>query len=118
MGHTTYLPRTHTATAHEIFNAGIRQKEELIAASPPVITCLKKGDVAIFDSRVLHCGGANTSTDKRRVLFYFTFTAGDTQKHNPNPSRGTGSIRAVDRHVHTLQSVLLDAATRSTIKEI
>ena len=106
MGHTTFLPKTHTQMAHNIFNAGIRQKEELIAMTPAVVSCLKKGDVAIFDSRVLHCGGANTTPDKRRVLFYFTFTSGDTEKFNPNPSRGAGSIRIEDRFKHTLKSLL------------
>lgn len=114
MGHTTYLPKTHVAEAHSIFNAGIKQKENLISVTPPVRTQLTKGDVVIFDSRVLHSGGANTSEKratedgKRRVLFYFTFTAGDTEKFNPNPSRGTGSIRTVDRYKHTLQSIVSD----------
>ena len=121
MGHTLYLPKTHVKQAHDIFNAGIKQKENLIAASPPVKTKLTKGDVVIFDSRVLHCGGPNTSEQRpfpgneegtqgtrgaRRVLFYFTFTSGDTATFNPNPSRGTGSIRTVDRYEHTLHSIL------------
>lgn len=108
MGHTTYLPKTHTKAAHDIFNAGIKQKEDLISCIPPVRTSLKQGDVVIFDSRVLHCGGANTSdmrtvqvqegeAGERRVLFYFTLTSGDTERYNPNPSRGMGSIRLQDR---------------------
>lgn len=32
------------------------------------------GDVALFDSRLLHCGGANVSP-RRRILFYVSFRA-------------------------------------------
>lgn len=96
MGHTTFLPQTQIKEAHEIFNGPQRQKEELIANSKCVSSNLKIGDAAIFDSRVLHFGGANTS-QKRRILFYFTFTAGDVEKNNPNPARGMGSIRISDR---------------------
>ena len=95
MGHTTYLPQTQIKEAHEIFNGPQKQKEELIANAKCVRSNLKIGDAAIFDSRVLHFGGANTS-QKRRILFYFTFTAGDVQKNNPNPARGMGSIRFED----------------------
>ena len=106
MGHTTFLPRTHCRAAHDLFNAGPRQKAQLIAASPAVQSGLAKGDAAIFDSRVLHCGGENSSLDRRRVLFYFTFTAGDTKQFNPNPSRGAGSIRSQDRFQISLRSLL------------
>ena len=50
-----------------------KQKDSLIASLPAVTSALKTGDVAIFDSRVLHCGDANSSA-KRRVLFYFTLS--------------------------------------------
>ena len=72
MGHTTFLPGTMTPEVHGIFNSGEKQKNNLIAMSPAFRSNLKKGDVAIFDSRLLHCGGANESEDKRRILFYFT----------------------------------------------
>jgi Phytanoyl-CoA dioxygenase (PhyH) len=72
MGHTTFLPGTMTSEVHGIFNSGEKQKNNLIAMSPAFRSNLKKGDVAIFDSRLLHCGGANESEDKRRILFYFT----------------------------------------------
>ena len=106
MGDTTFLPGSHVKAAHDIFNSGIRQKEALIAASPPLRTGLRKGDAVLFDSRVLHSGGSNDSGDKRRVLFYFTVTAGDTISFNPNPSRGTGSIRAIDRDRHSVAELI------------
>jgi hypothetical protein len=36
------------------------------------VGCLSKGDAALYDGRLLHCGGANRS-DKLRILFYVTF---------------------------------------------
>ena len=108
MGHTLFFPATHNKAVHSIFNGPIRQKDELMGSLPCVRSALKKGDVVIFDSRVLHAGGANTSNGSRRILFYFTFTAGDVEKNNPNPSRGTGSIRDIDRLKHTLKSIERD----------
>ena len=84
-----------TVDAHKIFNSGVKQKENLIGITPAVRSGLRKGDTVVFDSRCLHAGGANI-TNKRRVLFYFTITAGDTTKNNPNPKRGYGSIRTED----------------------
>ena len=101
MGHTTFLPGTHTEAAHKIFNGPMRQKDELISKASSVHSQLRVGDVAVFDSRILHAGGANQSKDKRRILFYFTFTAGDVERNNPNPKRGSGSILEGDRLQHS-----------------
>jgi ectoine hydroxylase-related dioxygenase (phytanoyl-CoA dioxygenase family) len=41
---------------------------------------LRKGDVAVFDARTMHCGGENCSGPtggQRRVLFYFTLQVRD-----------------------------------------
>ena len=65
MGHTTFIPRTHTPDAHLLWNRGQKQKESLIASLPAVQSGLKKGDVVIFDSRLLHCGGSNDSQKRR-----------------------------------------------------
>jgi len=94
MGHTTFLPRTHTPDAHLLWNLGQKQKESLISSLPAVESGLKTGDVVIFDSRCLHAGGANTS-NKRRVLFYFTLSE---QKQWPLPDglHGSNSIRRKD----------------------
>mmetsp|Transcript_17967 Transcript_17967/g.36861 ORF Transcript_17967/g.36861 Transcript_17967/m.36861 type:complete len:373 (+) Transcript_17967:142-1260(+) len=79
MGPTTWLPNTHTASAHELFKddyVGPTQtessKDKLLRTTPSVLGVLPKGSCAIFDSRLLHCGGANTS-DRSRALFYFSF---------------------------------------------
>ena len=71
MGPTVFLPRTHTADAHTAFSdeAG---KASLLQQTPHGVALLNEGDAAVFDSRLLHCGGGNESR-KRRVLFYFSF---------------------------------------------
>ena len=82
MGGTIMLPRTATVAAHQ-------QLSQLNQDSPgemlgptttvgalealPIVRCsVKAGDVVCMDSRLLHCGGANTSAGQRRRLFYFT----------------------------------------------
>ncbi|VEU39304.1 unnamed protein product [Pseudo-nitzschia multistriata] len=79
MGPTTWLPNTHTPSAHELFqddyvgsSGGESSKDKLLRTTPSVLGLLPKGSCAIFDSRLLHCGGANTS-DTSRALFYFSF---------------------------------------------
>jgi len=78
MGPTTWLPRTHTASVHAEFTRDEASKDALLQLSPAVLGVLPKGCAAIFDSRTLHCGGANESPssaggDNDRALFYITF---------------------------------------------
>jgi ectoine hydroxylase-related dioxygenase (phytanoyl-CoA dioxygenase family) len=79
MGPTTWIPSTHTTTAHTLFRddqldraTGESPKDKLLRTSPSVLGLLPKGSCGIFDSRLLHCGGANESGISRS-LFYFTF---------------------------------------------
>lgn len=77
MGPTQLLPHTHTKEAHARFNSpddGGRERMQLIRERPNHVGVLGAGDVNLIDSRLLHCGGANTSR-KRRVLLYFSFRA-------------------------------------------
>ena len=54
----------------------------------------------MFDSRLLHCGGDNSS-NKRRVLFYFSFEVSGKE----NPNSGFSSIRDELRGTLTLQDL-------------
>jgi len=79
MGPTTWIPNTHTTMAHTHFQdasadptTGESPKDKLLRTTPSVLGVLPKGSCAIFDSRLLHCGGANIS-DTSRALFYLTF---------------------------------------------
>mmetsp|Transcript_44480 Transcript_44480/g.112535 ORF Transcript_44480/g.112535 Transcript_44480/m.112535 type:complete len:357 (-) Transcript_44480:123-1193(-) len=103
MGHTVFLPQTHTAEAHLLWNSSQRQKERFIESQSAVVSGLKKGDVAIFDSRILHCGMENSST-KRRILFYFT--ASRMQRWPlPNGHHGSNSRRPEDAWKWQLKDV-------------
>jgi len=105
MGHTEFLPRTHTPEVHLLWNLPTQTaKDRLLSTNKVVKSGLKKGDVSIFDSRVLHCGQANTS-NKRRVLAYFTIS----KQHKwplPNGLHGSNSIRSEDFGKWTLDSIV------------
>jgi ectoine hydroxylase-related dioxygenase (phytanoyl-CoA dioxygenase family) len=81
MGPTTFLPRTHNPAMHDKFadetkpidgTGSCFPKDDLLQTQPSVVGLLPKGSCAIYDSRLLHCGGANIS-QKSRALFYFSF---------------------------------------------
>ena len=78
MGPTTFLPSSHCEADHSTFNLkGDGGEEAFLAMLRSRCTyrgMLASGDATLFDSRVLHCGGANTSP-RRRVLFYASFRA-------------------------------------------
>ena len=108
MGHTQYVPKTHTAAAHQLWNQcekSERNKIMFLNGQKAVESKLSRGDCAVFDSRVLHCGRENSS-DKVRVLFYFTLS----RQHDwplPDGLHGSNSVRVEDRFRHTLDSLLL-----------
>jgi len=95
MGHTVFLPKTHTPAAHLIWNTTQKQKENFIKINKAVQSKLRTGETALFDSRVLHCGRENTS-QKRRVLFYFTLSR-QQDWPLPNGLHGSNSVRREDR---------------------
>jgi len=72
MGPTVFLTGTNTEEAHEQFNGPDKGKREFLQTCSYKSSLLKKGDCAIFEARLLHCGSANNS-DKRRIMFYITF---------------------------------------------
>lgn len=69
-------------------------KERFIALQPAQQSALSLGDAAAFDSRLLHCGCANTS-QKTRVIFYMTFSR-DAIWPLPDGLHGSNSVRAED----------------------
>jgi ectoine hydroxylase-related dioxygenase (phytanoyl-CoA dioxygenase family) len=79
MGPTTWIPNTHNVNAHEKFqnttvdsSRGESPKDTLLRTQPAVLGLLPKGSCAMFDSRLIHCGGSNTSNTSR-ALFYCSF---------------------------------------------
>ncbi|KAJ1637239.1 hypothetical protein T492DRAFT_586859 [Pavlovales sp. CCMP2436] len=95
MGHTVFLPKTHTPDAHLLWNKPQKQKEAFIGLHKAVESKLGKGDSLAFDSRLLHCGRENTS-HKKRVLFYFTLSA---QAEWPLPERRHGPLSMLKNEI-------------------
>eukprot|EP01050_Picozoa_sp_SAG11_P011845 SAG11_NODE_1282_length_5310_cov_24.980426_5_plen_410_part_00 len=84
MGPTLMIPRSHRDSAlHELLGGkadrAVREAELGAMAGPtvcvrgetlPVQQCIADaGDVVLMDSRLLHCGGANVSGCRRRLLY-------------------------------------------------
>lgn len=101
MGHTVFMPKTHTPAAHLLWNAGdAAGKMKFLGLQKVVQSQLSTGDCSVFDSRVLHCGRENSSS-KRRVLFYFTVSR-QQDWPLPNGLHGSNSMRIEDRWRYTL----------------
>ena len=86
MGPTRFLPRTHSTPAPA---ATVRAADATQLPGPPNarappsrVALLDCGDAALYDGRLLHCGGANRS-DRRRLLFYLTFRSADAGSDEP-----------------------------------
>eukprot|EP00928_Gymnodinium_smaydae_P022410 TRINITY_DN18834_c0_g1_i2.p1 TRINITY_DN18834_c0_g1~~TRINITY_DN18834_c0_g1_i2.p1 ORF type:complete len:275 (-),score=50.51 TRINITY_DN18834_c0_g1_i2:150-974(-) len=69
MGPTLVLPATHTPDVH----AALQWKDGQLSSVPTgreeVCFTADVGDALVMDSRVLHCGGANVSKERRRLLY-------------------------------------------------
>ena len=102
MGPTKFLPASHVKEAHAAFNGrgddnSRASFDELLLSRPCFNGDLETGDATLFDSRCLHCGGANTSK-RRRVLFYASFRARDAQAPR-------GTLMYDLREKHTLSAL-------------
>ena len=100
MGPTVFIPGSHTASAHLAFREAGETGGAALAA-PHGVATLGAGDATVFDSRLLHCGGGNAS-DKRRVLFYFSFEV----EGSDNPNSAVSTIREELRGKVTLGDLL------------
>ena len=58
---------------YNIFNGNSSRKEKFLRSRQYQASLLKKGDCAVFDARLLHCGSGNeVGSERRRALLYFT----------------------------------------------
>lgn len=88
MGPTVFLPRTQTATAHTAYN-DIPKRNDFLESSPSVSALLNAGDASLFDSRTMHCGGANDKSEgDTRVLLYMSF-------RNPRATEPIGNVGSI-----------------------
>lgn len=75
MGPTSFLLKTHTAKAIQIFESGdMDAKDEQLGNADCRLATLCQGDAVLFDARVLHCGGANDPEGgDTRAMLNFSF---------------------------------------------
>jgi ectoine hydroxylase-related dioxygenase (phytanoyl-CoA dioxygenase family) len=66
MGPTIFFPRTNTPEWHRKYRMRDDDLEGLLGESVHVRGLLGIGDAVLYDTRLLHCGGANTQ--QRRAL--------------------------------------------------
>jgi ectoine hydroxylase-related dioxygenase (phytanoyl-CoA dioxygenase family) len=100
MGPTLFIPGTNNAQAHVEFREGAERAGPVLARTNE-IGVISRGDATLFDSRTLHCGTENES-DKRRVLFYFSFQVAGSD----NPNAAVSTIRSELRDKFTLAGLL------------
>merc|ERR1712008_660825 len=68
-GPTCFLLGTHSELVHNRFE---RAPADVIQQTKAASASLSAGDAVIYDSRILHAGGANRS-NQTRALLYVTF---------------------------------------------
>mmetsp|Transcript_33898 Transcript_33898/g.38622 ORF Transcript_33898/g.38622 Transcript_33898/m.38622 type:complete len:570 (+) Transcript_33898:80-1789(+) len=119
MGPTYFIPRSHNnAKIHAAYNdvtppnssssnSGNDRsgsgRDELLRNSSSRVALLPTGDAALFDSRILHCGGENKDSKEggqTRVLLYLSF-------QNPRAKEPIGNVGS-----------LLPAIKPTTIREL
>jgi hypothetical protein len=108
MGPTIFLPKTNTAAAHAEFD-DIFQRDTMLSERPSVVALLNAGDASLFDSRTIHCGGANDLDEgATRALFYFSF-------RNPCATLPIGNVGSImpDMKLITLREVRTKLAALS-----
>ena len=102
MGPTVFLPGTNTLKCHENLKSPF-EKDEMLSTCEYRRALLKKGDVAIMDSRTFHCGDANWSDPpgKRRVLLYFTIRNPRHSETGAEADYPPGGSKFPDLHLTT-----------------
>lgn len=100
MGPTTFLPGTHRdEQAHRALTSA-EAKTELLRTAPVRLGVMPAGSCALYDSRLLHAGGANESP-RTRWLLYLSFGA---SRQTARALRGD-SYPELQRAAHTLSQL-------------
>ena len=88
MGPTVLWAATHTVAAHATWE---EERVSFLERSVARVATLRKGDLLLFDSRVLHCGGSNLAeSGGRRRIFYFSLK----RARRATGKSGPGTLRA------------------------
>lgn len=89
MGPTTFIKNT-VSIDHQTRICNPEQADDLLRNVPSFLSTLNAGDCSVYDPRMLHAGGSNRSTERRRLLtISFLRQNGPDPSHDLNP----GSIR-------------------------
>lgn len=92
MGPTRFLLGTHAEVAHrKVSEACDQDFAPALRRADSSVAVLRTGEAALYDSRLIHCGGANRSSE-RRVLLTITFRHPAAQRGFDNDD--SRSIRA------------------------
>ncbi len=91
MGPTLFIPDTITEDHHRRINDE-NLADEMLKKIPSNISTLGTGDCALYNPMLLHAGGGNVSTRRRR-LFYFTFV--NPRIQDPSNDSNPGSINPI-----------------------
>lgn len=88
MGPTIWFPATNTPAWHLKYSARGDDLEDLLGESTHIRGLLGIGDAVLYDTRLLHCGGANTQ--QRRALLTLSMQLEDSssQEMHANIKRG------------------------------
>ena len=112
MGPTTLWARTHKASAHTRW---YESKSALLREAAPRVALMRAGDMLIFDSRVLHCGGANVDAagggaegGRRRAIFYFSLRTKAARGLAPGTLKG--ALRGEYQGIESLLACAAPAA--------
>ncbi|MEM1010366.1 MAG: phytanoyl-CoA dioxygenase family protein, partial [Myxococcota bacterium] len=110
MGPTVWIPQSHSSReVHDQFQrvrvedvlVGVSPKDLLLRQRPNQVGLLRKGACAVFDSRLLHGGTANTSEEDERLMLYASFA-----RKGADLGTETGSLLPHLREQYTLEGLM------------
>eukprot|EP00746_Dinoflagellata_sp_MGD_P037002 gnl/MRDRNA2_/MRDRNA2_18887_c0_seq1.p1 gnl/MRDRNA2_/MRDRNA2_18887_c0~~gnl/MRDRNA2_/MRDRNA2_18887_c0_seq1.p1 ORF type:complete len:431 (+),score=71.47 gnl/MRDRNA2_/MRDRNA2_18887_c0_seq1:68-1360(+) len=111
MGPTTFLPGTHNAQAHAAMKESALHAD-LLSTGPIRLGTMPIGASTVYDTRLLHAGGANNSP-RERWLFYATFAA-SRKLADEYHGEEYGELQ---RAAHTVSSLHLGTGGRKTDRQ-
>uniref|UniRef100_A0A7S2TLU8 Phytanoyl-CoA dioxygenase n=1 Tax=Lotharella oceanica TaxID=641309 RepID=A0A7S2TLU8_9EUKA len=84
MGPTNIWPGTHQAFFCEFYKPRmLGPRDPYYWKNKPKLMTVNAGDAVLMDTRVMHCGGANSSK-RERMLFHFSFETSGVDKNAPS----------------------------------
>jgi ectoine hydroxylase-related dioxygenase (phytanoyl-CoA dioxygenase family) len=89
MGPTTFIPGSNTETTHAAFDTSVATRDVMLQQRPNTFALLQAGDASLFDSRTLHCAGANDLRQgSTRAVMCISF-------RNPRATEAIGNVGSI-----------------------